>query len=202
MKAVSVALLFLFALFALSTKPELTTARYVYDTQGNPLVNGSSYYASLYIPNGGPVKPAQVGNDTEAISVVLGSWGNPTWPVKFIVQGNETRITTNSSLDIEFLTAPANVTSTQWSVGPDYLVRIDSEDQALNGTFKITNSTDDTARYGVKYQIEFLQEGGFTMPLYYQSVSGYKQLFAAFGARILPFVFYPADQESSGMSAI
>ncbi|KAI4353486.1 hypothetical protein L6164_002432 [Bauhinia variegata] len=134
MKAVSLALLLFFALFALSTKLEPTRADYVYDTKGNPLLSGASYYASYYHPGGGLVKPAQIDDETKPISVVLGPiLENQKWPVKFIVHGDETTVTTDSSLDIEFTTAPSGVSSTRWSVGKDYLVRIDSQDQALKG---------------------------------------------------------------------
>ncbi|KAI4356097.1 hypothetical protein L6164_000143 [Bauhinia variegata] len=186
MKPVSLALLLV--LFTLSRKLDLTTAVYVYDVDGEPLLNGGSYYVVFDEPGGGPVTLAKVENETRPISVVLGSFfeDNMKRAVKFRVDDGliSFYVSTNVALDIEFTSSPVN--SSTWSVGQkDLFVRIDNEEEgALPGIFKIKKHGS-----GHVYRIVFCPHGEACFPLGAEKVyPGMYQLIVTDGEP-LPFIF-------------
>ncbi|KAI4356099.1 hypothetical protein L6164_000145 [Bauhinia variegata] len=200
MKPVSLALLF--ALFTLFTKLALTTAVLVYDVNGNPVVNGGSYYAIFNEPGGGAVTLAKVGNETLPISVVLGSfYGNSNKRrVKFHVHGSQISyyVPTNFALDIEFSHTPDGVNSSQWTVGKkDLLVRIDNEEQGiLPGIFKIKKNSGT----GNVYRIVFCPHGEACFPVGAERVDSGEAQLVVTDVEAIPFVFSRVEGDSATLA--
>ncbi|XP_054779870.1 trypsin inhibitor DE-3-like [Prosopis cineraria] len=136
----------LFVLFAFFTS--LTTARFLVDSQGEPIVNGASYYIVHPIwPGPGGLDLAKTGNETCPLSVVQLPFSIfPERGLPWTVKSPSEIVNITSSTNVDFFSVEGKVPScvpvpSKWTIveGEDGVksVKISGYEKTLQGWFRI-----------------------------------------------------------------